>query len=181
MTPRLDAGPCLAQVSTPIGPEETAVEVEQRLAQLGAPLVLAAIDDLQAGRARPLPQDAALATRAPRLKKSDGEVDWRRTAQDIKNQVRALEPWPKTYTHWHHPPAPPMRWILGHVAVLDATSAGPPGAILDADNKHIFVATGDGAVAIEALQPAGKRMLTAEEFLRGHAVAAGQWLGPERG
>src|SRR5690242_5642003 len=100
ITPRVDAGPCLAKAATPIDPDENAAELEARLAVLGAPLILQAIDDLQAGRASAIPQDKSQATRAPRLKKSDGEIDWSRPAQAIKNQVRALEPWPKAFTTW---------------------------------------------------------------------------------
>jgi methionyl-tRNA formyltransferase len=109
ITPQIDAGPCIAQARTAIGPDETAAELEVRLAELGAGLMCEAIDLLEEGRQQALPQDAALAGKAPRLKKSDGLIDWRRPAAAIKNHVRAMEPWPKTYTFWHRCDGPPLR------------------------------------------------------------------------
>ncbi|MGD0896945.1 MAG: methionyl-tRNA formyltransferase, partial [Thermoguttaceae bacterium] len=97
MSPEIDAGPCIARAEIPIGPEETAVELEARLAELGAPLVLRSLEAASAGRWEAILQDPALACRAPRLKKIDGAIDWSRSAMAIKNQIRALEPWPKTY------------------------------------------------------------------------------------
>jgi methionyl-tRNA formyltransferase len=177
MTPRIDAGPCLAQAATPIDAEETAVELEARLAELGAPLVCGAIDDLQAGRAAALPQDPAQATSAPRLKKTDGEVDWSRPAAAIKNQVRAMEPWPKTYTWWLRRGGEPMRLILGRVTVIDESADAPPGTVVRSDGNELVVATGEGLLKITQLQPAGKRLLSAEEFLRGYPLTAGEALG----
>ena len=179
MTPRVDAGPTLMQARTKIDPEETAVELEHRLAELGAPLVTQAIDDLGAGRVTPLPQDKSQATPARRLRKTDGAVDWSRPALAIKNQIRALEPWPRTYTYWHRSSGSPVRLILGRCSVVDRSEANdPPGAVLAAD-QHLIIATGSGALRLHELQPAGKRMLAAAEFLRGYPVEAGNRFGPE--
>ena len=106
MTPRVDAGPCIAQARTPIDPDETAVALEARLCQIGSWLVRRTVDSLDAGRLEALPQDPALASKAPRLKKTDGRIDWNRPARAIKDQIRAMEPWPKTYTYWHRPDGP---------------------------------------------------------------------------
>lgn len=178
MTPRIDAGPALAQARTPIGPEETAAEIEPRLAELGAPLVCRVIDDLAAGRAAPIPQDPAQASRAPRLKKSDGAIEWTRDAAAIKNQIRALEPWPKTFTYWHRHPAEPLRLILGPATIRDTPTA-QPGTVLVARGDDLVIATGAGALALHSIQPSGKRMLSTAEFLRGYPVQPGQQLGPE--
>jgi methionyl-tRNA formyltransferase len=179
MTPRLDAGPAILQSSTPIGPDETAADVEPRLARLGAPLVCQAIELLAAGKSRPIEQDPARATKAPRLTKADGAVDWSRSAEQIRNQVRALEPWPKTHSYWLRSHAEPMRIILDQVAVDLAPDEGAlPGTTLHSSNGRILVATGHGALAIERLQPAGKRVLTASEFLNGHAITLGERFGP---
>ena len=118
MTPQIDAGPCIAQARAAIGPDETAADLEPRLAELGARLICETIDRLEAGRVEAIPQDAALASKAPRLKKTDGLIDWSRPAAAIKNQIRALEPWPKTYTFWHRPDGPPLRLILGPASVV---------------------------------------------------------------
>jgi methionyl-tRNA formyltransferase len=180
MTPRVDAGPVIAQARTFIGPEETAVELEKRLSEIGAGLVRRAIDALSAGQAEVLPQDASQASKAPRLKKTDGLIDWSRPANAIKNQVRALEPWPKTYTFWHRPAGQPLRLILGPVAALDEPSGTvPPGTVLEAAGDRLVVAAGEGAVLVKTLQPAGKRMLPVSEFLRGYRVRPGETLGPE--
>jgi methionyl-tRNA formyltransferase len=180
MTPKVDAGPCIAQASTPIGPEETAIELEERLCELGAPLILQTLDHLEAGDAEPLPQDPALASRAPRLKKTDGLIDWSRPAAGVKNHVRAMEPWPKAYTFWRRANSEPLRVILGPMTVIDEpTEAAEPGTALEAESNRLVVAAGEGAVLLTSVQPAGKRMLQVDEFLRGYHVQVGDRFGPE--
>lgn len=180
MTPRVDAGPTLAQARTAIDPDENAVELEARLAALGAPLVCQTIDELAAGHTRSLPQDPAQASPARRLRKTDGEIRWSRSAQEIKNQIRALEPWPKTYTFWHRPGGAPLRLILGRSAVFPGeASDAQPGTVIDASDGKLSVSTGSGALAILEVQPAGKRLLSSQEFLRGYPVKAGERFGPE--
>ncbi|HEX5445886.1 MAG TPA: methionyl-tRNA formyltransferase [Pirellulales bacterium] len=178
MTPRVDAGPTLAQCRTSMGPEENAVELEQRLAELGAPLVCQAIDDLAADRVKPIVQDAALATPARRLRKTDGAIDWRRSAQAIKNQIRALEPWPKTFTFWHRSGSQPLRLILGRASVRPGNASVAPGAVAHAGGDELVIATGEGHLAIHELQPAGKRTLPMAEFLRGYPIREGELFGP---
>jgi methionyl-tRNA formyltransferase len=185
MTPRLDAGPAIVQVRTPIGPTETAAELEPRLAELGATAVLEAIAALQVGTALPIEQDQALATRAPRLQKALGEVDWSRTARQIVDQVRALTPWPKTHTFWQRAEAEPLRLILEgvHAEPISTASgsagsaAATPGTLLEASGERIVVATGAGALVIDRLQPSGKRVLTAAEFMRGYTLRTGDRFG----
>lgn len=180
MTPQLDAGPCIAQVRVSIGSEETAAELEVRLAEIGAPLVCQAIDLLASGQAKPLPQDQSLACKAPRLKKTDGLIDWTRPASAIKNHVRAWEPWPKTYTFWHRTNGEPVRLILGPVAVVERLSTDVlPGAVLEAQGDRLLVAAGSDAVQFLSIQPAGKRLMSVEEFLRGHPVKPGERFGAE--
>lgn len=177
MTPRVDAGPVIAQASTPIEPEETAAELEVRLAEIGAWLIRRAIDSLEAGNLEALAQVPALASKAPRLKKTDGAIDWSRPALAIKNQIRALEPWPKTYTYWFRPEGEPLRLILGPAKVVDGEPA-PPGTVLEAAAGRLIVATGERALQLEGLQPSGKRLLSTAEFLRGYRVLPGQRFGP---
>jgi methionyl-tRNA formyltransferase len=180
MTPRIDAGPSIAQVRVPIGPDETAAELEPRLAEIGARLMCEAIDLIEAGRAQPLPQDTALAGKAPRLKKTDGRIDWTRSAAALKNQVRAMEPWPKTYTFWHRADGPPVRLILGPLVVVEIQAAGrPPGTVIEAGNGRLVIAAGEGAVAPKSIQPSGKRLLPVDEFLRGYRVRPGDRFGDE--
>lgn len=181
MTPKLDAGPCLVVRTTPIESAETMPALEQRLAHLGIEAVGKAISLLENwDRSSPLGtlQDRALATKAPRLKKADGAVDWSRSAQAIFNQVRALKPWPGTYTHWLRPQGEPLRLILDRVTpASDSTSGRLPGEVIASDSQQLLVATGDGALALNAVQPSGKRVLEIAEFLRGYPVRPGDRFG----
>jgi len=180
MTPKVDAGPCIAQAVTSIGPEETAVELEARLADLGGWLVRRTIDALAEGRLEALPQNPALASKAPRLKKTDGAIDWSRPAQCIKNQIRAMEPWPRTYTYWHRENGAPIRMIFGPVDVVDTPNASHPvGTVLEASGDRLMIATGQGTVAPRTIQLAGKRPLSIAELLRGYRIQKGDRFGPE--
>ena len=182
MTPRLDGGPCLVQLSTPIGEDEDAIGLEQRLAGLGVDAVRQALPMLAAWDGTSpigVPQDPSRATRAPRLKKQDGWVDWRRTAKQIRDQVRALKPWPATFTDWLRPDGAAMRLILDRVQVVqaDAPTDAAEGQIVQVQKDQVLVATGQHLLSLEQVQPAGKRVMTMDEFLRGHSMQAGQFLG----
>jgi methionyl-tRNA formyltransferase len=180
MTPRLDAGPSLVQRSTPIDPEEDAVELERRLSQLGVGAVQEAIELLAGWDGVSLlgqSQDPALATKAPRLKKSDGEVDWSRSAMQIHDQIRALRPWPGTFTHWLRPGREPMRLILDAAIPLFQPAAAAPGEVVLGDGQRLLVATGEGVLSLVRIQPAGKRVMEIAEFLRGHPLEPGQRFG----
>lgn len=177
MTPKLDAGPCIAQEATPIGPTETAVDLEARLSAMGVPLVLRSIEQLESGTTTPIVQDQALATRAPRLKKTDGAIDWKRPAQAIEHQLRALEPWPRSYTHWHRPGHEPLRLIVDKAAVVPLASPKAPGEVVTADGGRLVIAAGEGALELLRVQPSGKRVLDSAEFLRGYPVLPGQTFG----
>ncbi len=183
MTPQVDAGPCIAQANTPIGPDETADQLEGRLSEMGAWLVVRAIDAVESGRLEALPQNPALACKAPRLKKSDGELDWTRPALAIKDHIRAMHPWPKTFTYWHRAGGSPVRLILGPVTVVERSEGAAevvPGTVLRAEEDQLVVAAGEKAVAIRSVQPAGKKLLNTEQFLRGYHVQPGDLLGPEK-
>ena len=174
MTPRLDAGPCLATAKTTIGAEETAAELEPRLAQLGVGCVNESIELLRIwDRTAPIgtPQDPALASRAPRLKKGAGRVDWTAPASEIRNRVRALKPWPGTFTYLR-PANKELRVILERVSVVTEPTQAPPGSVIASDGR-LHVATGNGVLAIEVIQPAGKRPMPVAEFLRGHEIPVG--------
>jgi methionyl-tRNA formyltransferase len=177
MTPGLDAGPSIGVDRVAIDPDETAGELEVRLSERGAQLVLAVVDQLAAGTAKPLEQDKSQATKAPRLTKEQGEVDWSRSAQEIKNQARALHPWPRAYTNWHRAGAEPLRLILDRVQLAAGDSQSlPPGTVVAVDHK-LVVSTGAGCLSLEQIQPAGKRVMSAADFLRGYQVKVGDVLG----
>jgi methionyl-tRNA formyltransferase len=185
MTPGLDAGPCLGQQRTLIDPDEDAGQLETRLANMGAELVLRVIDELAAGTATPVEQDKRHASKAPRLKKEGGAIEWSHTAQEIKNQVRGLRPWPRAFTYLHRANIDPLRLNIDRVAVVPSTagvtSVTPqpaPGRIIEGGQGRLLVSTGDGTLEILELQPAGKRSMSAGDFLRGHQAYSTDRFGP---
>ena len=138
------------------------------------------IDSVESGRLEALPQDPALASKAPRLKKSDGLIDWTRPAVAVKNHVRAMVPWPGTYTFWHRQGGQPVRLIVGPVTAVDYSGpAAEPGTVLEADRQRLVVAAGEGAVRLQVVQPAGRRPMDIEQFLRGNRVRPGDRFGPQ--
>ncbi len=184
MTPALDAGNVIVARETAVGPRETSAELEPRLAELGAGAVLDAVDRMQAAVASGgsaegigIPQDAARATRAPRLSKQDGLVDWSQPAATIERLRRALEPWPRLTTFFTRGDGQRQRLVLDDVEVVDAPG-GMPGTVLDTADGRIVVACGGGtALAITRLVPEGRRGMAAADYLRGSPLAAGAILG----
>ena len=193
MTPALDAGHVLAVRMTTVGPRETAVELERRLAAVGGEAVLEAIDVLRTAAAAGAlagvgrPQDATAATRAPRLSKADGMVDWSWSAARIERLRRALEPWPRATTVLEHGDGRRQRLVIEDCAVTDPPPDRPavaPGTVLVATGDRLVVACGPEAtgsevtaVEIHRLVPEGRRSMTAAEFLRGSPLHAGARLG----
>ncbi|MFV1966081.1 MAG: methionyl-tRNA formyltransferase [Pirellulaceae bacterium] len=181
MTPRLDAGPCLTQQKTRIRPDETAAELEPRLAEIGLQQVhksLAMLAAWDGKAALGWLQDSAVATRAPRLRKADGQVRWSKTAIQIRNQVRGLKPWPGTFTHWLRRQGEPLRLILDQVAPVETdASAANPGTVVKSDGRQLHIATGGGYLSLEQVQPAGKRAMEIAEFLHGHRIQVGDPFG----
>ncbi len=175
MTPRIDAGGMMAFASTPIDPDETAGQLEARIAELGAPLVARAIADLVAGSAVILPQDRSRVTRAPKLRKEDGLLDWARPARAIHDQVRAMQPWPIASTTWNRLDGP-ARLIVHRTAVVDGQ--GEPGQVLEAAGDRLVVAAASGAVRLLMVQLEGKKPTEAAVFLNGHHPL-GQSMGPK--
>ena len=184
ITPQLDAGPVVAMSEpVPVLPDDTAVEIEEKLAQIGAELVVSVLPQFENGTLTPVPQRNELATKAPKIKKQDGEIDWRRSAQEIVWQYQALQPWPKVFTNWHRQNAvenesEPMRLILGHVRQLETEVTGVvPGKVLEASDDRVMVATGNGVLQVFEIQPAGRKMMPADAFLRGYPLQPGDRFG----
>ncbi len=200
--PKLDAGPVLGMVHTRIA-RETSGELEQRLSELAPPLVLQVIDELERGVAQGVPQDPALVTRAPKMTKSMGLIDWSQPLTRIDCHVRAMQPWPMPFTFLHQPGRPPLRLLVLEVAPLEyrlqpasgstrtantptqaeaCTPTGQPapgarpGTILSTEGGRLIVQGGDGPAEIVRLQPAGKRAMAAAEFLNGHHVQIGEMV-----
>jgi methionyl-tRNA formyltransferase len=183
--PKLDAGPLLAMERTPIAPKETSGELETRLAAIGAALILPVLDQIETRTTVPLLQDSSHASRAPRLKKESGRIDWSKTPRQIDCQVRALQPWPMAYTTLatrspaDNPRESVLRLIVLEVApapTLQAEPRVPPGTVVVADRKRLVIQTGQGAIEILRLRPEGKRAMSAAEFLAGNPVSSGDRL-----
>ncbi len=161
-----DTGPILAQRATPIGERETAGELSDRLAALGAALLLETIPRWLAGEIAPQAQDDSLATRARRVRKEAGAIDWGQSAEQIARQIRAYTPWPGAFAALDG-----QRVRLA--AARAEPGAGAVGEIVSVEEDAIRVAAGEGIAAVERLQRAGKRELSAAEFARG----AGELIG----
>jgi methionyl-tRNA formyltransferase len=184
MTTGLDAGAMLSQEAIDILPDETAGELEARLALIGARLAVRAAEEVLAGTAKGVAQDPAQVTKAPKLKKEDGLIDWRQSAEQVCRQVRAMQPWPTAYTWLHQDDKPPLRLTLQRTVpaiVPDGVYVATPGRILPADGPEprIIVAAVGGAVEVLELQPAGKRRMAVAEFLRGRRLQPGDHFGAE--
>jgi methionyl-tRNA formyltransferase len=159
---RLDAGPIIAQRALPITPAHTQGTLTTELAELGATLLLETLPTWLAGEITPQPQDEALATLAPRLEKEAGAIRWGEPAVEIARQVRALQPWPGTFTAG---PRGPIKILAVEVAPPDLAQ-GEPGRIFK-HQRGVYVTTGKGALRLMTVQPAGKKAMPAEALLNG--------------
>jgi methionyl-tRNA formyltransferase len=182
MTPRLDGGPILEQVVVAIEPTETQPELEERLSELGKDAVLAAIQQLEAwDRETTLGdlQEASQVSKAPRLTKEQGQVNWQQSAEQIRNQVRAFQPWPGSYTWLLQPGQAPLRLVIGQAKTLPSAGGCElmPGRVRVDEEQRLWVETGAGYLEILQLQPAGKRMMVTADFLRGYAPGADATMG----
>lgn len=168
----LDAGPMLATVRVPIGPDDRTPDLERTLAQAGADLVVRVVDQLSEGTAVEIPQDHAAATYASKIERHEGTLDWSLPAERIHNLVRGLQPWPLVSVSLDG-----QRILLHRTAVTDERSLAEPGRIVTASNGVLAVATADGRVLqILELQPEGKRVMSARDFLAGRRVELGTRL-----
>ena len=185
--PRLDSGPILGTVSTPISPQETSGQLHDRLADLAAPLLMEVVAGLKTGSITKCSQDPSQVTRAPKIKKEQGLIDWTKSSQEIGWHVRGMQPWPMPYSFLHIPDRAPQRVLVLEVELRpdvvsdDQSEAAavqsvpesrryPPGACLPNESGKMLIRTGDGAVEITRLQPAGKRAMSAEEYLCGTSL-----------
>jgi methionyl-tRNA formyltransferase len=191
MSVSLDAGDMLAQEALEIGPEETAGDLEARLAPLGARLAVQVIDQIEAGTARGVKQDKSQVTKAPKLKKEHGLIDWTRYHTQVCDQIRAMQPWPTAYTFLHRGGQKPARVLIPRAVPGRATFIGsalgveeqPPGTlhVVPAAPSRLFVYGGRSSqLEVLELQPAGKKRMSAAEFLRGNLVKEGDHFGPEK-
>ncbi len=168
MAPELDAGDIIAQISTPIGPDEGVEEVHDRLAALGGALLVRTVAQIADGSAVRTPQDPEKVTYAPMLSRALSPIDWTMTARAIHNKVRGLAPWPTASTDIFSG----NTVKVFSTTVLEKTSNGEPGVVLAAGKEGIDVSCGGGGVLrILELQAPGSRRMAAGDYLRGHPLS----------
>ena len=162
----LDTGPMLLVREAPIGPRELGGELHDRMSRLGAEAIVAAIDEWQAGRIKPVAQPSEGATYAAKLSKAEARIDWTQPAIAIDRQVRAFNPWPVAETTWD---GKQLRVWQCEPEPLPVGAA--PGTVLESSGGRIVVATGEGALRLLQLQLAGRRAMSAAEFLNANSLA----------
>jgi methionyl-tRNA formyltransferase len=178
MTPEIDAGDILGQRSSVIEPNETAGELHDRLAKLGARLVAEVVREIVLEELVSRRQNENQVTQAPRLKKSDGEINWARPAQEVHNRIRGTTPWPGAFAQLlSEGEKPAVRIVIDRAVVVQPTGGkGDPGAIVAAGPDGIDVSARQGIVRLLSLTPSGKRTMSAADFVNGYRVKLGMRL-----
>ena len=169
----LDTGDMLMQSATPIRDEDNAATLHDRLAEMGAALLVETIHGLVAGNLHGYKQDAALATHVAKIRKEDGNIVWNQPARAIWNRIRAFTPWPGAFTYLPAQPKPLLLKIWG--AELVSTD-GNAGEVLNADKSGIVIGCGEDALRVTILQREGGRLMSAKEFLAGNPLPPGTRL-----
>ncbi len=169
LSEELDAGDILAQEKVKILESDDYLSLSEKLAKVGAKLLLKVIPEFVSGNLKPRPQEHEKATYCGRITKEMGLIDWNLPAEKICRMVRALNPWPSTYTFLRG-----KRLIITKASVVN--EEGRPGVVLKT-YPELVVSAGEKGVKIERLKPEGKREMTSEEFLRGYKVEVGEELG----
>ena len=175
---KMDAGDLILQREVLIKPEDTAITLEPVLARVGADLLMKAVDQIRSGTVEAHPQNEALASEVRKLTKEDGRLDWSQPASVLRNRIRGFLSWPGCFCEV------PVRSGTMRVKVFSArveSGSGVPGEILDATGEGLLVATGDGALRLLEVQPAGKRTMDGASYLRGYALPVGTRLGGSDG
>lgn len=164
----MDAGDVVLQTRTPIGEDETAGMLTDRLAQLGATMMVTALERLVTGELYDTPQDPSQVTVCHLFRKEDGRIRWARPAVELARLVRAAHPWPVAHCLFQ---GEVVR--LHRVTVRPATDVAAPGTVVACEHDCVWVATGEGLLGILEFQAPGKRALPMSDFLRGRAIQAG--------
>jgi methionyl-tRNA formyltransferase len=176
MVKKLDAGDILSQIQVPITDDDTFGSLHDKLSAAGSKLLMKTLPELEQGHIHPVVQDETKATFAPSIKHNDEKIDWNRPADEVRNLIRGLSPFPGAFTY-----------LEGNVfKIFSASSSdvkreGAPGLLVKTDDNRLFAAAGDGRwLEIEVCQPAGKKRMGAADFLRGRKLKIGTILGQQR-
>ena len=168
----LDTGDLLLSISEPINPDDTAGDLHDRLAVLGATVLIETLSGLANKKIKPVPQDHSQATYAPMLTKDEGLINWNKPADSLEAFIRGVTPWPGAHTFWGD-----QRLKIFKSRPIDADISEPPGTVLKGFADELRVATARGALSIEEIQGASGKRLPISDFLRGHPIPPGEILG----
>ncbi len=166
----LDTGPVYATQRARIGPRETGGSLHDRLAAIGAKLLLDSLPAICQRDLPPEPQDPQLATYATKLEKCESSIDWQNSAIEIDRQIRAFDPWPVAQTRYDDESLRIWEACPLEASAPPESSAAPPGTVLGSNAEGIEVATGDGILRLQRLQAPGKRAISAADFARARQV-----------
>ncbi len=165
----MDTGGILMQEGLPIGREDTAGTLTEKLSVLGSRLIVKTLPLLESGALKPMVQDGSKATLAPLLRKEDGLIDWTLPAEEIRNRIRGLSPWPGAFT-----------FLDGKMVKIIASDTvagiGEPGRVYEKNKDILDIGTGGDMLRVVILQPEGKKPMSAADFLRGHRGLEGKKL-----
>jgi len=175
----MDTGAILLQELVPIDPEETAGELSVRLAHIGGRLLIETLRGWTSLKITPIAQDGSKATRAPLLKKEDGNLPWNRKAIEIANRIRGLSPWPGAYTFCQEERL--TIWKGSPLVDPEKTCSSDetPGTIVNVGKENLLVRTGDGLLSVTEIQPANRKRMPVSQFVSGHRVTSGMKLTSE--
>ncbi len=166
---KMDAGGIHLQEQTDIREKETALELRDRLATIGADLVLRTLDLIASGNVRLREQDESRVTLAPRLKKTDGIIDWSQDCVTVRNRIHGTWDWPGAQTIFHGNRSRETRVVIARAVAEQGATAGEPGAV----DEDLCVASGSGRIRILDVKPANKRLMSWSDFVNGYRVAQG--------
>lgn len=165
----LDTGDMLYKLACPITAQDTSASLYDKLAQLGPQGLLATLDQLSEGSAQPEVQNESLVTYAEKLSKEEAKLDWSLSAAQLERCIRAFNPWPVSYFLVDEQPVK-----VWQASVIEAATAKKPGTIIEANKNGIQVATAEGILNLETLQPAGKKAMSAQDLLNSRR----EWFEP---
>lgn len=186
MNEGLDTGDILMQESIPLSADETAGSLYDKLSSMGGPLLLKALDAIEAGTVKPVPQGDSGTHYAKMLRKEMGNIDWTKSAEEIGRLVRGLNPWPSAYTHWNGKML--KIWMAEPVTQEELSALGcdekngmdlkeaQPGTVMIVTKDTLMVQTGDGLLALTELQMEGKKRMPVQAFLMGCRMQTGEKL-----
>jgi len=174
MDAHMDTGDIILQEETGIGRAETAGELHDRLAVIGAGLLRQTLDAIREGKIARTRQDPSAATYAAKLKKADGRIAWTQPARVIYNHVRGFNPWPCCFCE---APAGSGKWLRVLRSEVAGRQAGVAGTVVSVDGSGPVVATGEDGLRLTEVQPEGRTRMSGADYLRGHGLKAGDKLG----